>query len=396
MDKIFFKNIGIKWNTPLEKIEADLYLKPEDFIVEEIHHNSVCRVDTPKIKYERPKSQYVLALLIKKNISTFDACRILAIKNSLDPKEISFCGLKDSFGITAQLICIPNKVKLKQIKFKKFFITQFKPTNKKLSLRDHVGNHFIIRARNVRQDIKTCEKILEKVKAKIKGGLPNFYGPQRFGVRQKNHLYGKLLIKKRYKEFIERVLIDTGKYEELKIKNIRKKIKENMHDLKKCYAILSRVPQLLHEKEIVEHLLKENFEQTIKKSEILRFYLHSFSSYLFNLALSSLIEKTKGDFSKLKNFQLQKIGYNSKIDKSTFNLYSKILKKENLTFNELRLAFKKFGIEGRPRNVLFYPQNFIYSMKNKDIFLSFDLGVGEYATILLDFIFNNRLKPKLE
>jgi len=67
-----------------------------------------------------------------------------------------------------------------------------------------------------------------------------------------------------------------------------------------------------------------------------------------------------------------------------------------LTFNELRLAFKKFGIEGHPRNVLFYPQNFIYSIKNKDIFLSFDLGVGEYATILLDFIFKNRLKPKLE
>jgi len=90
MDKIFFKNIGIKWNTPLEKIEADLYLKPEDFIVEEIHHNSVCRVDTPKIKFERPKSQYVLALLIKKILVLLMHVEFWLLKILSIPKKFHF------------------------------------------------------------------------------------------------------------------------------------------------------------------------------------------------------------------------------------------------------------------------------------------------------------------
>jgi TruD family tRNA pseudouridine synthase len=335
--------------------------------------------------------------LLKKGISTFEACRILAIKNSLDPKEISFCGLKDTFGITAQLICIPNKGKLKHTKFKNFFITQFKPSNKKLSLRDHLGNRFKVRARNFNFDKQICKEILKTVRGKIEEGLPNFYGPQRFGIRQNNHLYGKLLIKKRYREFIKRFLTDIGEYEPLKIKKIRKEIKENFSDFKKCYKILSKVSTLVYEREMLERLLqKEKIEKIVQENEVLKFCLHSYSSYLFNLTLSSLVAKYKNNLHKLVGFQLQKLGYDSKIDGTTFKLHSEILKKEKINFDELRHAYKKFKIRGHLRNVLFYPKNFSYMIKDKDIFLQFDLGIGEYASLFLEFIFDNRQKPKLE
>jgi len=397
MEENFLKNIGIEWKTPFTRIKVDLYLKPEDFIVEEIHREGVCSVKAPKTKLKNFQSKYILATLVKKGISTFEACRILAIKNSLNPNEISFCGLKDTFGITAQLICIPNKGKLKQTKFKKFFITQFKLSNKKLLPRDHLGNRFKVRARNFNFDKQICKEILKTVEGKIEEGFPNFYGPQRFGVRQNNHLCGKLLIKKRYREFIKRFLTDIGEYEPLKIKKIRKEIKENFNDLKKCYKILSKVSTLVYEREMLERLLKkEKIEKIVQENEVLKFCLHSYSSYLFNLALSSLITKHKNNLHKLAGFQLQKLGCDSKIDKTTFKLYSEILKKEKINFNELKHAYKKFEIRGHLRNVLFYPKNFSYMIKDKDIFLQFDLGIGEYASLFLEFIFDNRQKPKLE
>jgi len=397
MEEKFFRNIGIEERNPFTRIKADLYLKPEDFIVEEIHRDDVCSVKAPKTKLKNFQSKYILATLVKKGISTFEVCRILAIKNSLNPKEISFCGLKDTFGITAQLICIPNKGKLQHTKFKKFFIAQFKPSNKKLSLRDHLGNRFKVRARNFNFDKQICKEILKQSEEKIEEGLPNFYGPQRFGIRQNNHLYGKLLIKKKYREFIKRFLTDIGEYEPLKIKKIRNEIKENFSDFKRCYKILSKVSTLVYEREIFERLLqKEKIEKIVQENEVLKFCLYSYNSYLFNLALSLLIAKQKSNLRKLAGFQLQKLGYDSKIDRTTFKLYSEIFKKEKINFDELKHAYKKFGIQGHLRNVLFYPKNFSYMIKDKDIFLQFDLGTGEYASLFLEFIFDNRQKPKLE
>ena len=118
----FFKNIGIKSDIFNGSIKADLYRKAEDFVVEEIFPDYVCSAKKEKLKYSFNNSKkYYHAVLVKKNISTFEAAALIAKGNELAFKNISYCGLKDTLGVTSQRICIKNKGKLKQVCFRVFF-----------------------------------------------------------------------------------------------------------------------------------------------------------------------------------------------------------------------------------------------------------------------------------
>jgi hypothetical protein len=66
VEENFFRNIGIEWRSPFVMIKANLYLKPEDFIVEEIHQDGVCSAKAPKTKLKNFQSKYILATLVKK------------------------------------------------------------------------------------------------------------------------------------------------------------------------------------------------------------------------------------------------------------------------------------------------------------------------------------------
>jgi tRNA(Glu) U13 pseudouridine synthase TruD len=63
-----------------------------------------------------------------------------------------------------------------------------------------------------------------------------------------------------------------------------------------------------------------------------------------------------------------------------------------VNIEEIKSACKKFTVEGHPRNSLFSPKNFKFEIKRNHITLNFDLGIGEYASLVLDFLFNNQLK----
>jgi len=238
------KNIGILVNIfPSHRIKADLYQKPEDFIVEEIFPKYRCTIERKIEKIPNfSGKRYIEATLVKKNISTFDACKIIAKENNLHFNDISYCGLKDTFGITAQRVCILNRGKLKHIKFKNVFLKDFRGTNKKLNLREHIGNHFIVKARNISVSSEKCGKLLQIFKERIERGLPNFYYFQRFGKRQQNHILGKLILKKKCEEFISRFLTETSKNEPREITLIRKKIKANFNNLFICLKFLQKYP----------------------------------------------------------------------------------------------------------------------------------------------------------
>lgn len=119
--------LGVRFREilPKRKVNGDLYKKPEDFVVREICSNGeLCSIEKGEAILQGEPKTYIHATLVKKNISTFDACSIFCQKNNLNYKEdITYCGLKDTLGVTAQSICIKNKPnsKIKYTNFKKFF-----------------------------------------------------------------------------------------------------------------------------------------------------------------------------------------------------------------------------------------------------------------------------------
>jgi len=292
----FLKNVGIWINVfqSWPKIKADLYQKVDDFVVEEIFPRYRCTIKKEKSeKQPNILEKYIEATLVKKNISTFDACKIIAQKNGFSLKEISYCGLKDTFGVTAQRICVPNKGKLRCIKFDRFFLKDFRGSDKKLKLRGHKGNHFIVRAKNVSSSPERARILLQNFEKTIRQGLPNFYWLQRFGIRQNNHILGKLIFLKKYKEFIFKFLTYTNRNEPREIRVIRNEIKKNFRDLSLCRKFVQGHDQLIDEKQLIEDLINKREEWAVKNMKLSSFFISSLSSYLFNLALSHYLKKIK-------------------------------------------------------------------------------------------------------
>jgi len=219
------------------------------------------------------KYKYIKAVLVKKDISTFDACKIITEKNGFSLRDISYCGLKDTSGVTAQRICIPNKGKLRHIKSNRFFLKDFQGSNEKLKIRGHKGNHFIVRVRNVSSSPKTSKILLQDSKKKIKQGLPNFYWLQRFGIRQNNHILGKLILKGKYKEFVFRFLTDTNKNEPKEIRMVRNRIKKNFGNLPRCQRFIQGHDELTDEKQLIEDLIDKGELQAIKNMKLSNFLL---------------------------------------------------------------------------------------------------------------------------
>ena len=288
----FFGNIGVRLDKFGAKISGNLYEYPEDFAVNEVHENGICSI----MKFDKTPSydkEYVHCTLVKKNISTFEACDIITRENNIDTSAISFCGLKDTLGITSQLICIKNSpdMKLYVTDFNNFFITNIVDSDKKINVGDHLGNNFIIRMRNISTPRTQAEKIIKDFILTAEKGLPNFYGLQRFGVRQDNHLLGKMLIKKNYGDFLVRFLTYSAN-ETDEIHHIREKISQNFGDWDSCLKIIGDSVDLVDERLLITNIKNcDDKQQAIKKLKLSNFFVHSYSSYLFNMALSKFLEK---------------------------------------------------------------------------------------------------------
>jgi len=377
------KNIGIDIRLPEKRIKGDLYEAPEDFIVREIHREEICSIDKENLEIKYPiRGKYIHAVLVKKDISTFEACKMFAEANGLDYfNDISVCGLKDTFGVTSQKICIRNYRKIKLTIFEKFFLKNFHGSSKKLCVGDHIGNNFIVTLRNVETNKKEINEILKN----IESGLPNFYWFQRFGVRQNNHILGKLLIQKRYEEFIFHFLTDStneGKRNQI----LRRYLAENFGDWDICFEIIKNM-DLSDEKELLTYLCKYSSpEKAIKKMKLARFFVHAYVSYLFNKALSKFIKE-----NGYKQVLIEKIGRNTRLDSFNKQIYKEILENEGLTLTDIKNSV--FTGKNHLRHSIFYPKNLYFSNRNENLMMSFDLGKGEYASLVLEFLVDsNKIK----
>lgn len=400
MNKITaFKKIGIRlppkfWG----HLKADLYSRPEDFIVEEIFPQEICSVRTNKVKkgvmpqITSLKKPYLHATLIKKNLSTINACLMLSQKNNIPIKNITYCGFKDTLGWTAQKICLQTNKRIRLQKNKQYVLTNFCSCHKKLKARDHQGNHFEVKIRNIHQMAQLEKFLTQHIHHKIIA-LPNFYGPQRFGPRLYNHQWGKKILKKQYKSFINHFLTDVGPFEASSIIKCRKKIKKILGQWPRCLKVAQQNRALRDEQQLLKNIIKyQDYLLAIKNLEIASIFVHAVSSYLFNLALSKQLSQNK----KYINNSLEKIGANTKLNQFNRLLYASILKQERMSLSSFKTHVKQFYIDGHRRFMAFSPQNMIWErLNNKTGVLKFDLGVGEYASLVLEFIFDNRRGIKL-
>jgi len=156
---------------------------PEDFMVKEINDINISL-----------QGKYCAFTLHKKNWNTIDAVREIANRIGINEKDIRYSGLKDRNAVTEQLITINinNQKIVSRLKINDIKLTFLGWTERHATTSDNKGNKFII-------TIRGLDKQITKKPKKI----PNYYDEQRFGNDGKNHLVGKLIIKKQFKEACE-------------------------------------------------------------------------------------------------------------------------------------------------------------------------------------------------
>ena len=134
------------------------------------------------------EGEHIWLTLEKTGQNTPWVARQLAKWAAVKPRDVSYAGMKDRHAVTRQTFSVhlPGKVTpsphLIHIDGVKLLAAQ--RHQRKLRTGQLVGNEFVIRIRNVRED--HAEQLQSRWQKIAHDGVPNYFGPQRFGVAGNN------------------------------------------------------------------------------------------------------------------------------------------------------------------------------------------------------------------
>jgi tRNA pseudouridine13 synthase len=152
--------------------------QPQDFRVEEIPAYQPCG-----------EGEHLFLWIEKSGIDTPELARVLAKQLNLRERDVSYAGMKDRQALTWQFYCVPARVEPQVAKLALPGAKVHRSVRHRNKLRTgHLrANRFQIRIRAV-QKAQAAEAVLESLR---RTGIPNYFGPQRFGAKGQNAGAGK-------------------------------------------------------------------------------------------------------------------------------------------------------------------------------------------------------------
>jgi len=277
----------------------------DDFVVEEV------LVDGSKAEIEkaaesrvlgasRSKQRYLLCVLVKRNWDTFIAIRNIAKQLGISQKQISIAGIKDAKAVTAQHITIEHASMedIAKVNIKDMEILPVGYLRNKLSPYYLLGNNFDIKIKAINRSESTIEKrIAGTVRAlDAIGGIPNYFGHQRFGTtRPITHAVGKAIVEGNFEEAAMLFLAKPSAHEHPSSRQARRELRST-RDFKQ--ALQNFPKQLRYERLMLKHFVENPkdfvgaFKQLPIKLQAL--FVQAYQSHLFNRFLS---ERIKNGFS---------------------------------------------------------------------------------------------------
>jgi len=299
------RSIGIEvYATRCAGIGGSIRLSAEDFVVEEVlvdgskaEANLLERsTEQAVLGSSLTKNRYLLCVLVKRNWDTFIALRKVAQELCINPTQIQIAGIKDAKAVTAQHVTVEDvaigdvqKLRLKDIELRSIGYLRTE-----LSAYYLLGNSFHIRIKNVKHPKSVVERRTSETMEELHalGGIPNFFGHQRFGTtRAITHLVGKGFVKGNLKRAAMLFLTKSSPYEHPSSRQARKELGATQ-DFKQAFK---RYPkQLRYERMMLKRLDEEpgDFAGAFKRlpTKLLELFIQAYQSYLFNRFLSSRIK----------------------------------------------------------------------------------------------------------
>jgi tRNA pseudouridine13 synthase len=280
----FERRIGIWfYATQTEGLGGTIKSIPADFYVHEITNRE-----------EREEGDYLIAELTKENWDTHSVIRELAQRLRVSRNRIGFAGTKDKFAVTTQKISIWDigEQELERVKIADVSLKIIGRSHKAVSLGDLFGNEFNVVIRGIEGAREVVKEKIDAITKEIEsaGGVPNFFGVQRFGMKRPiTHVVGKHLIKGNLKEAVMSYLSDIFPGESEEAKQARRLCQKG--ELKECLKVMP----LRYERAMLNELVKneENFLAAFSSlsKNLQKLFVHAYQAYLFNLILSHRMER---------------------------------------------------------------------------------------------------------
>ncbi|MBS7248937.1 MAG: tRNA pseudouridine(13) synthase TruD [Candidatus Jordarchaeales archaeon] len=270
-----------------------LRVKPEDFVVEEVTpEGEVLRRGVDWGTREGEGDYCVFIVERHGTYDTFEMIRRMARALRVSRKRFSYAGVKDKRAIAVQRMSAwkVEPETIMSLKIRGVVVRGAWRSAEEVKLGDLWGNFFRVNVREIRLPVWRAEerilKVIEELKAE--GGVPNFYGHQRFGVtRPVTHMVGLRLLKGEFREAAMEFLSQVYPMESEEAKEARRYLTETM-DFK---GALKRFPNyLVYERAMLNHLVKfpNDFVGAFRRLPrgLALMFVHAAQSYIFNLILS--------------------------------------------------------------------------------------------------------------
>jgi tRNA pseudouridine13 synthase len=377
----------------------------EDFFVEELPLHQSCGEGTQ-----------VYILIEKKEISTMDALGTIASALGIRRQDIGYAGQKDARAVARQWISIDHvKIeKLKRLDIPKVKMLEFARHDKKLKIGQLAGNRFVIRLRKLERPIREAEKIAKDVLEILgKRGVPNFFGPQRFGNRSDSHLLGLAIVKGKTEEFVDLFLGRPDENDLPVFSEARRRYEEG--DYKGAFDKwpYSFADQRRAMKTLIETDGNKRKAYNVVDKHLKKFFVSAYQSELFNQVLEARmpdidklltgdmvykhingamfkVEDAAVEQPRCEAFEISPTGpliggRMAALTGSAGEIENQILAKTQLEKKDL----EQLGnyVQGGRRPLRFQPRNWAVSSGTdylgQYLELKFELDSGSYATTLL-------------
>lgn len=359
----------------------------DDFVVEE------------NADHETAEDGDAVIIRMKKfNMTTMEAIRELSNILHVSRKRFGYAGNKDKRAITTQYVSVEG---LDEEDLQHVFIPDLEieivGRGSPINLGDLDGNAFNIAVRNIPLESGETASRIRSIVDELDGYIPNYYGSQRFGNRRSiTHEVGREMLKGEYEEAVWTYIAKPSDQEHEKIKKVR----EDLWETREVEKAAEKFPeQYRYEKILLYHLAKnpDDYSGAIKRlpEGLQQLFIHSYQSYVFNLALSDLVANGFDDISA----ELPLVGYKTALrDKAGDRRIEEAMEDDGVKQDDFKLPdFPHLRTEGEHR-ACFTPLNDVelggvdsdnLNMDRRKAEVSFALESGSYATVFLRELMKN-------
>ncbi len=385
---------------------GEIKVRDEDFFVEEITRYDASGQGT-----------HTYALIEKKGVGTTEALGRIARALHIKRRDIGYAGLKDAHAVTRQWISIEHigAERLQNLDVPNVRFIQFNTHSNKIKFGHLAGNRFVIRLRNLMLPLQQAEKLAKDILSMLATkGVPNYFGPQRFGNRKNNHLLGEAIVRDDTEEFIDLFLGRPDDTDSASLSPARKLYEQGHYQ-----EAIDAWPRTSSEhrralRAIVKSRGKKRKAFDIVDRHLKGLLVSAYQSELFNKVLTARMPHIDrlllGDFAykhangacfqvqdadleqpRCDRFEISPTGpliglRTTRLTGPAGEIENAILQQAKLQETDLR-RMKRFGGRGGRRPLRFQPRNHHVAAESDDLGqylkLQFELDPGCYATTVI-------------